>query len=100
MRLVWSQPSSAQDRSRGPVPVAVACIFLGSLLAGRADETPRPFRVASASLFTTGGVLLLIGGARFALHRSKRSGTPLTLVHSEGSRESQSVSGLQEEEQL
>ena len=100
MRLVWSQPSSAQDRSRGPVPVAVACIFLGALLAGRAGETPKPFRAASASLFTTGGVLFLVGAARFAYQKGRRSRASLTLIHSDRSSESQSVSGLREEEQL
>lgn len=100
MRLVWSQPSSAQDRSRGPIPVAVACIFLGSLLAGRPGETPRPFRPAAASLFATGGVLFLIGAARFAVQKSRRPEVSLTLAPSEGTTESQSVSGLQEEEQL
>jgi hypothetical protein len=100
MRLVWSQTSSSQERSRGPIPVAVACIFLGSLLTGRPGETPRPFRAAAASLFTTGGVLFLVGAARFALQKTRRSAPSLTLAPSPKSSESQSVSGLQEEEQL
>jgi hypothetical protein len=100
MRLVWSQPSSAQDRSRGPVPVAVACIFLGSLLTGRPGEMPRPFRAAAASLFTTGGVLFLVGAARFAFQKVRRPGPSLTLAPSPETRKSQSVSSLKEEEQL
>jgi hypothetical protein len=100
MRLVWSQPSAATDRSRGPIPVAVACIFVGSLLTGRPGDAPRPIRAAAASLFTTGGVLFLVGAARFAFQKSRRSAPSLTLASLPESSESQSVSGLQEEEQL
>jgi len=100
VRLIWSQPSTAQDRSRGPIPVAVACVFLGSLLAGRPGDMPRPFRTAAASLFATGGVLFLAGAARFALQKTRRPPVSLTLAPTDGTSESQAVSGLKEEDQL
>jgi len=100
MKLVWSQTSTAQDRSRGPIPVAVACVFLGSLLAGRPGEMPRPFRTAAASLFATGGVLFLVGAARFALQKPRRPPVSLTLAPSDGTGESQLVRVWKDEEQL
>ncbi len=77
MRLVWSQPSSSQDRPKNLLLLAVVCIFLGGVVVGRPGlaDAPRPFRAAAASLLATGGLLLVVGGA-FLVFQKKRKAKP------------------------
>jgi hypothetical protein len=98
MKLVWSRPSSATDRPRTLLLMAVVCVFLGGTLAGRPglQDAPRPFRAAIASLLATGGLFFLVGGAALAFGRSRKSQPPLSLARPY---ESSEGSGLQEEEQ-
>jgi hypothetical protein len=85
MKLVWSQPSSREDRPKAVMLLAVVCMFLGGAVAGRPglDEAPRPVRAAVASLIATGGLLFVIGGAAFVVQKSRRSPPPLSLAPSQ-----------------
>jgi hypothetical protein len=85
MRLVWSQPSSREDRPKALMLLAVVCLFLGGAVVGRpvVDQPPRPFRAAVASLLATGGVLFIVGGAALVVRKSRRSPPPLSLAPSQ-----------------
>ena len=82
--LAWSQPVASRDRQRGLFPTALLCIFLGGVVVGaggrNAGETPRVFRAAAASLLSTGGVLLVIGGAAPLIRKATKSVPKLTLA--------------------
>lgn len=85
MRLVWSQPSRpVQDRARHLLLLSVLCLFLGGILAGAAGrdprQTPRAFRAAVASLLGTGGVFFLLGLARLAVEKARKTPTNLSLA--------------------
>ena len=86
LKLVWSQPSTTLNRQRGLFPTALLCIFLGGVVVGAggrdADQTPRVFRAAAASLLATGGLLILVGGASILIlkHRAGKSGSSLSLA--------------------
>lgn len=85
MKLVWSQPSPpAQGRARHLLLLSVLCLFLGGILAGAAGRdprsTPRAFRAAVASLLGTGGIFFLLGLARLAVYKSKKTSPNLSLA--------------------
>ena len=85
MKLVWSQSSRpAHDRARHLLLLSVLCLFLGGILAGAAGRdprsTPRAFRAAVASLLGTGGVFFLLGLARLAVQKSKKTCAHLSLA--------------------
>ncbi len=82
MKLVWSQPSSSQDRPRSLLLMAVVFIFLGGVVGDRPGfaDAPRPFRAAVASLLATGGLLLVVGGAALAFQRGRKASPPLSLA--------------------
>jgi hypothetical protein len=99
MKLVWSQPSSAVDRPRQVLLLAVVCLFLGGLVGGR-NDSPRPFRAAAASLFATGGLFFFAGAAGLALRKRRSGARRLTLAAScNPTAEPDPLSGLREEEQ-
>ncbi len=95
MKLVWSQPSSAPDRPRQVLLLAVVCLLLGGLVGGR-DEAPRPFRAAAASLFATGGLFFFAGAAGLAWRKRRNSARKLTLASPTA--DPDPLSGLREEE--
>jgi hypothetical protein len=84
VRLIWSQPATREERQRSLLPTALICIFLGGVVVnagGRdAEQTPRVFRAAAASLLVTGGVLFLVGGASLIFQKTRRSGSTLNLA--------------------
>ena len=100
MRLVWSQPSAPNGRSRSLLLLAVICIFIGGVLSDRPGiaDGPRPLRAAAASLLLTGALLFLVGGAGLALERGRRSSARLSLAPPSTS-DPHPLSSLQEEEQ-
>lgn len=82
MKLVWSQASTSQDRPKNLLLLAVVCIFLGGILAGRPglQDAPKPLRAAIASLLGTGGLLFIVGGAALAFQKGKRPKPSLWLA--------------------
>ncbi len=83
MRLVWSQPSSSQDRPKNLLLLAVVCIFLGAFVVERPgfSDAPKPFRAAAASLLATGGLLLVVGGTFRAFQKKRKVRPSLSLAH-------------------
>ena len=100
MRLVWSQASPPQGRSRSLLLMAVICIFLGGVVSDRPGivDGPRPVRAAAASLLLTGALLFIVGGAGLLVERGRRSGARLSLAPPTPS-DPHPLSSLQEEEQ-
>ena len=84
MRLVWSQPTAAQDRQRSLMPTALICIVLGGTVVGVGgrdpEHAPRAFRAAAAGLLATGGLLVFVGGAAFLLQKVRKAGPAPTLT--------------------
>ncbi len=99
VKLIWSQSSSAVDRPRQVLLLAVVCLFLGGLVGGRADS-PRPFRAAGASLFATGGLFFFAGAVGLAFRKKRGTSQKLKLAFPSGpNAQPERLSGLREEEQ-